>query len=334
MTWTGAPMFANPDQTVTVAGRAYSLYYSGQHLAVVAWFEHGAVYWVHNSLTDAVGNGELLAIAEQTERTGTAARPASRSARTGASARARLKAAVLPTRISAAANTTLVQRIGSVGALLTLIAAPLLCLALLRRRRELSQLRYQLHAALLVESQLSAATAPGAGVSPGSDGPSPAAYAKYTSSSASTGALPRASARMLGVAGAAVGTVAVAGALLVLLTGALGHATKTAASHQASSSAVPVIPTVPVAVLNATSTQGAAGGLAQQLSSRGVRISRVGNLAGSRRPGLWILYAPRARSQAARLAKLLAARSPTIAPIDPVAQAAAGNATEVVAVIS
>ncbi|MGA2930448.1 MAG: hypothetical protein ABSG43_31590, partial [Solirubrobacteraceae bacterium] len=66
MTWTDAPMFQNPEQAVAVGGRTYSLYYSGQHLMVVAWSEHGAVYWIHNTLTDAIGNGELLAIAEQT----------------------------------------------------------------------------------------------------------------------------------------------------------------------------------------------------------------------------------------------------------------------------
>ena len=38
MMWLGAPMFTNPDQTVTVGGTdAISLFYSGQHLMVVAW---------------------------------------------------------------------------------------------------------------------------------------------------------------------------------------------------------------------------------------------------------------------------------------------------------
>ena len=98
MTWTGAPMFQNPDQTVTVAGRTYSLYYSGQHLQVVAWHAHGAVYWVHNTLTDAVGNGELLAIAEQTEPIGTPGTPGTSIGATGAIGHQRLKAVVVPTR--------------------------------------------------------------------------------------------------------------------------------------------------------------------------------------------------------------------------------------------
>jgi polyisoprenyl-teichoic acid--peptidoglycan teichoic acid transferase len=151
MTWTDAPMFANPDQTVTIGGRTYSLYYSGQHLMVVAWFEHGAVYWIHNSLTDAVQNGELLAIAEQTEPIGS---PGSAAAADGFSGHARLHAAIVPTRTGATATTTPVEAIGSIGGLLALIAAPLLCIALLRRRRALSEIRRQLQATLTLESDL------------------------------------------------------------------------------------------------------------------------------------------------------------------------------------
>jgi LCP family protein required for cell wall assembly len=153
-TWTGAPMFASPDQTVTVAGRTYSLYYSGQHLAVVAWHAHGAVYWVHNSLNDAVGNGGLLAIAEQTDPIGTPGNPN----RTGASGHARLKVAFVPTRIGAATKTALAETIGYIGGLLALVAVPLLFLALLRRRRELSKLRSQIHATMTLESHLRSAT--------------------------------------------------------------------------------------------------------------------------------------------------------------------------------
>jgi polyisoprenyl-teichoic acid--peptidoglycan teichoic acid transferase len=154
-TWTGAPMFANPDQTVTVGSRTYSLYYSGAHVMLVAWFEHGAVYWVHNSLTDSVLNGELLAIAEQTAPVGTPGHSGSPVGGTSAPGHARLRDVVVPTRIGAAATkTTLAETIGSIGGLLTLIAVPLLCFALLRRRRELSALRSELHTTLTRESQL------------------------------------------------------------------------------------------------------------------------------------------------------------------------------------
>lgn len=122
--------------------------------------------------------------------------------------------------------------------------------------------------------------------------------------------------------------------MLVLVTGTFDHNPTTAAARQALSSSQDAVPTVPVAVLNATSTQGAAGRLARQLQSRGVKITAIGNLIEPRRPGLWILYAPGARTQAARLARLLTARAPAIAPIDPVEQAAAGTDTKVVAVIT
>jgi hypothetical protein len=60
----------------------------------------------------------------------------------------------------------------------------------------------------------------------------------------------------------------------------------------------------------------------------------VGNLAESRRSGLWILYAQGERTQASRLARLLAGRSPTIGPIDPAAQAVVGRAAKVAIVIA
>ncbi len=150
MTWTGAPMFANPDQTVAVAGRTYSLYYSGAKLEVIAWNAHGAVYWVHNTLTDAVSNGELLAIAEQTQPIGI---PES----IAAPSRATLKAVSVPKRIRAATTTNLKRTIGSIGGALALIALGLLSLALLYRWRAISRLRNQLHATQDSVDQLDAA---------------------------------------------------------------------------------------------------------------------------------------------------------------------------------
>ena len=156
MTWLGAPMFTDPDQTVTVAGRTYSLFYSGQHLSVVAWYAHGAVYWVHNSLTDAVGNGELLAIAEQTRPIGVPGTPGRPVIDASDPRRDLLKAVVVPTRIAPAAKIRPVETIGSIGALIALLAAPILAVVLFRRRRRLTALRAELDALLLHESQLRA----------------------------------------------------------------------------------------------------------------------------------------------------------------------------------
>ncbi|MBV9413389.1 MAG: LCP family protein, partial [Solirubrobacterales bacterium] len=55
--WTDAPLFANPNQSVRVGKRTCELFYVAAHLSTVAWREYGAVYWVHNTLSDAVGNG-------------------------------------------------------------------------------------------------------------------------------------------------------------------------------------------------------------------------------------------------------------------------------------
>lgn len=143
-----------PDQTVNAGGRTYSLYYAGQHLTVVAWFEHGAVYWVHNSLTDTVQNGELLAIAERTEPVGTPGHPGSPIAGNRSSGGLRLRAVVVPTRAGVVAQTSLGETIGAIAGVLTLIVVPLLGFALLRRRRDPSELRGQLQATRVVESRL------------------------------------------------------------------------------------------------------------------------------------------------------------------------------------
>ncbi|HUE26570.1 MAG TPA: LCP family protein, partial [Solirubrobacteraceae bacterium] len=45
-TWTSAPQFATPDQTIRVGPRVYDLFYDGTYLQTVAWHENGAVYWV------------------------------------------------------------------------------------------------------------------------------------------------------------------------------------------------------------------------------------------------------------------------------------------------
>src|SRR5260370_36378769 len=84
MNWTSAPLFDHPDQTVQVGGRTYLLYYDAQNLKMVAWFEHGAAYWVRNTLIKSVGNSEMLAIAEETQPfTVAAAAPGRRRARLG-----------------------------------------------------------------------------------------------------------------------------------------------------------------------------------------------------------------------------------------------------------
>ena len=149
-TWTGAPLFDNPDQTVSVGGRTYDLYYQGEHIETVAWHEHGAVYWVHNTLLDSVGNGELLGIAEQTATVSAAAAGSARPPVT-------LGAAAVPVRSSASHGSTLIPTLGALGGLLTLCLVPLLAVPLIKRRRELVEIRAQLAASLHAESRLTRA---------------------------------------------------------------------------------------------------------------------------------------------------------------------------------
>ncbi len=135
-TWTDAPLFANPAQTIRVGARTYDLYYSGATLKVIAWHDYGAVYWVSNTLTDAVGNGELLAIAEQTAPV--------------AATRTRPSAVVLrsfsvPAPSAPAVATPLLQSIGRIGGVVTMVLLlPLSLLTVLISAGRIRSLRAQL----------------------------------------------------------------------------------------------------------------------------------------------------------------------------------------------
>jgi hypothetical protein len=305
-TWTTAPLLDNPDQTIKVGPRTYYLDYEGQHLKTVAWYEHGAAYWVRNSLTDAVGNGELLAIAEQT---------AQATARVGR--QLGLGAAVVPQRIVTQPEYNLKNTLGSVGGLVALLALPLLAIPLFHRRRELGKLRAQLAATLHFEAQLRA-TAPGGGPATAQGGWTPPVFI-----------VPRLSRRTRLLAGAGALVLAAVGAAGILVN-LQGGTTPKQVTHRV----VQTTPSVPVAILNASRAPGAAGRLAKQLRGRGVKIATVGNLGGTHPPGWLILYAPGYRSQAAVMAHMVASRRPTIQPIYPAAQAAAGSKTRLVLVIA
>jgi polyisoprenyl-teichoic acid--peptidoglycan teichoic acid transferase len=63
MTWKAPPILDNPDRVVRRDGRKLRLYYDGRHLRLVAWKSKRGVYWVSNTLTQSVGNAQLLEIA-------------------------------------------------------------------------------------------------------------------------------------------------------------------------------------------------------------------------------------------------------------------------------
>jgi polyisoprenyl-teichoic acid--peptidoglycan teichoic acid transferase len=337
--WTTAPQFDSPDQTVQVGGRNYSLYYEGSNLKMVAWYEHQAVYWVRNSLTDSIGNGELLAIAEQS-RPFTAVHSTRRVP-------VILKAVGVPIRAAAAKTTSTRLMIGGLAGLVTLVALPLLGLLAVRRILELRRARPHLAMGKQAGDRLAAhgglASIP----------PAPPGIAELR--------------RLLGLGGNGVGLsggrsyvasrhlgegtrvyrrsrlrspAVLVSALVVIVAVAAVAAYVIATVHDAQRPAKvavkvhrpPGVPHVPVVVLNATSTAGAAHQLALRLQARHVSVSAVGNVTEARPSGLEILYASGERSQAKLLARVLAARSPTLALIDPVTSAAAAGAKLVVVI--
>ncbi len=321
MKWTDAPLFGSAEQTVHVGGRTYSLYYEGDNVKVVAWYEHGAVYWIRNSLTNAISNPELLAIAEQTVPVGM---PSHGTGAPGVS----LNAVGVPGPPPRVATIDTKQTVAAAGGLLTLLAVPLLAFLLFRRRRQMLELRERLQAHLQWEAQLATVTASRFGnvrLPPSATGFSPTNIYRAPGARTRDIVLPIAIVAVL--AGAGIGGY-------VLLS---SGSRVTPASGQAGvvgRVAKPSAPATPVAVLNASGTQGIAHTLAGQLRALGVKVGTVGNASATRAPGLQIFYAPGARPQADQLARLLKSRSPTVLPIDAATQAAAGTTARLVVVIA
>jgi hypothetical protein len=62
-TWLDPPILNKPTQTETVNGKQLLLYANGGKLSLVAWRTAAAAYWVSNTLTDDIGNRQLVGIA-------------------------------------------------------------------------------------------------------------------------------------------------------------------------------------------------------------------------------------------------------------------------------
>jgi LCP family protein required for cell wall assembly len=63
MTWKNPPILAHPTRTQKVGGRKFMVFADGGRLRLVAWRTRRAVYWVSNTLTLALNNEQMLAIA-------------------------------------------------------------------------------------------------------------------------------------------------------------------------------------------------------------------------------------------------------------------------------
>jgi LCP family protein required for cell wall assembly len=62
-TWQHPPILAHPAAAQVIDGKTLLEYFNGSRLDLVAWRTPEGVYWVSNSLTDSVGDRQLLAIA-------------------------------------------------------------------------------------------------------------------------------------------------------------------------------------------------------------------------------------------------------------------------------
>jgi LCP family protein required for cell wall assembly len=361
MTWTTAPQFDSPDQVIHVGGRSYFLYYDGSNLRMIAWYEHHAVYWVRNTLIDSLPNGEMLAIAEQTQ-------PFAGIHATPTQPRViHLSDAGVPTRVVPRTPLSVKQEAGGIAALITLVALPLLAFLGLRRVVQVRATRKYvlsggergrrpagprgLTGLPLERDPLAglgrlgglgrpalAGAAGGGGMGGGGAGGAAGSWPGRPSA---------ASGRWLGsptvYRESALRRPAAIAALLAVLAVAAGGAAAavilTRHHHppvvrRVRRSVIPVLPTAPVVVLNATQTPDAAHRLALALEAKHVKVAGVGNLSQTLPPGDQIQYAPGDRGQAELLAHLLGLPATALAPLDPEVSAAAGSNPQVVVVIT
>jgi polyisoprenyl-teichoic acid--peptidoglycan teichoic acid transferase len=62
-TWRNPPILKNPSETRRLGGRTFQLYFEGSRLRLVAWETGRGVYWLANTLSQRLSNGQMLAIA-------------------------------------------------------------------------------------------------------------------------------------------------------------------------------------------------------------------------------------------------------------------------------
>jgi LCP family protein required for cell wall assembly len=68
--WNDPPAIANPSAVRTIGGRTYLLFYQDGSLHMAAWKEHGATYWVINTLDNVLSNHLLMSLAESCQPVG------------------------------------------------------------------------------------------------------------------------------------------------------------------------------------------------------------------------------------------------------------------------
>ena len=68
MNWKGPPILDDPSESIRMGGRKFDLFYDGSKLRLVAWRNGSNVYWVSNTLSSALGNRQMLALARSVGR--------------------------------------------------------------------------------------------------------------------------------------------------------------------------------------------------------------------------------------------------------------------------
>ena len=68
MTWRAPPILDGPDRTVKRGGKKLRLYYDGRRLRLVAWKTRKGAYWVSNTLTQSIGEDQMIEIAASLRR--------------------------------------------------------------------------------------------------------------------------------------------------------------------------------------------------------------------------------------------------------------------------
>jgi LCP family protein required for cell wall assembly len=68
MTWKAPPILDDPDRTIERNGRKLKLYYDGKRLRLVAWKTKRGVYWISNTLTQSIGEDQMIEIAASLKR--------------------------------------------------------------------------------------------------------------------------------------------------------------------------------------------------------------------------------------------------------------------------
>ncbi len=61
--WRDPPILKNPSETRRIEGRDYLLYYEKDRLRLIGWTTGSGAYWVINTLTRALSEDEMIAVA-------------------------------------------------------------------------------------------------------------------------------------------------------------------------------------------------------------------------------------------------------------------------------